>query len=135
MTRVYSAPYFDTTFSGRTGVAADGTNFTPEKINTFDSRHLMYILVQLRFNFTLDTTSLVSRDSSVSGAGDIYPKTKFNVVTQTFFPSFSQFEFPVFICDSRDAVIEMLLSHYYSLFFICLIVLCVYFKVYEGEFP
>lgn len=26
----------------------------------------------------------------------------------------------------------MLLSHYYSLFFICLFVLFVYFKVYEG---
>lgn len=69
----FPAPYFDVTFSVG---AADGTNFTSaKKIKTFNLRHLLYILVQLHFNLTLDTTSLVSRDSSNLGAGDIYPTT------------------------------------------------------------
>lgn len=98
----------------------------------------MYSVVQLHFNLTLDTTILVSRDFNVLGAGDIYPtKRSFNIVTQIFLhplPS-SQSISPVFICDGSDAVIEMLLSPCYSLFFICSFVLFVYFKVYEGEFP
>lgn len=58
MRRINSASYFDTTFPG-------------SRRDNFDSRHLVYTVVQLHFNLTLDTTSLVSRDSHILGAGDI----------------------------------------------------------------
>lgn len=53
MRRVSSAPYFDTTFSGNILISEQ----------TFSSEHLVYIIAQLHFDFTLDTTTLVSRES------------------------------------------------------------------------
>lgn len=48
MRRIYSAPYFDTAFSGCTGVTADRTDFTLEQNK--HSGLLVYIVVQLPFN-------------------------------------------------------------------------------------
>lgn len=65
---------------GSAGVAADGINFTSKqkkkqtKTCIFNSRHLVYVEVQLCFKFTLDTTRYVSREFNILGAGDIYPK-------------------------------------------------------------
>lgn len=48
------APYFKISLLCSKGFAADGEFFYFSNINKFDSWHLLFVLVQLRFNLTLD---------------------------------------------------------------------------------
>lgn len=60
--------------SASTGVHSTQADFYHRTKHTFDSEHLT--VVQLHFNFTLETTSVTSRDSDnnlffYEGAGDV----------------------------------------------------------------
>lgn len=62
-----------------------GHIFFSSKIITFDSRHLLYILVQLHFNLTLDR-SCDTGTQTVQVLVIFTPKCRYNMVTQTFSP-------------------------------------------------
>lgn len=122
-----SAPYLEKTLSGSTGVTADKTCFgffclvfLKFQIKSY-SKHLVHVVVQLRFNITLDATGMTRCWFTLMGT--------FNKSHPNFF-HLSNISL-LFVTADMLRSKRFYLPH---LFCICPFVLSMYFKVNEGLF-